>query len=106
MSALKALLDRAAKRPWRIGPWEDRPADLPINVYSDADEVAVVEDAMPEQAALIAIAVNHFEELVQWLDAMTNDDAQKTMDCGTSLQAKEAQNLLARIEAAAKEARP
>lgn len=58
------------------------------------------------EAALITIAVNHFERLVMWLDALSNEDAQSTMDAGTTLQAQEAQQLLAEITAAARENKP
>ncbi len=107
--ALKALLAKATKRPWRVEPRQDSnrlnllagPFDFGVGVPLSLQVATIHEHDGDEvkNAALIAIAVNHLEELVDLVSHMRAvcDKAGWHGPLGA------ADRLLAKIEAAAKE---
>ncbi len=102
--ALRALLERATKRPWRAMPY--KPNSDRGNVYIEGpagwtgDPVCSTYEHSTGQtneanAALIAIAVNHIKELVDAVELLNRDRGDNEAGFATSL--------LAKIEADAKE---
>ncbi len=112
-SNLQRLLANATPGPWRVDDLGDEHFDATNHRYcvgaksKPTYRVAMVEGMGPESkahAALIALAVNHVEELVRALENARRSILCPSDDRAANASAVESGYLLAKIEAAAKEA--
>ncbi len=101
MTNLQALLEQATKRPWETSHPEIVSSESQDHVATCWNHDKIDPDESEQNAALIAIAVNHFAELVAFAKKQTRFNRETLYGFERELF-NEAEALLARIEAAAK----